>query len=92
MIALGAATRAAALAVLIIQVGAILMVTGQREFVSMRRLAADPHGYRFGTVGWEYNFALLTMCATLLLLGSGTWSVNNLFLNWVRRPKTPSPR
>src|SRR5581483_4231304 len=91
MIALGAGTRPAALAIAAIQVGAIFLVTGQREFIAMKRLGPEMHGYRFATVGWEDNFALLTMCVTLLLLGSGTWSVNNVVLSWLRRRKEPAP-
>ncbi len=44
-------------------------------------------GYRFVTVGWEYNFVIVTMCLTLLLLGSGTWSLNNLVVALFRGNK-----
>src|SRR4051794_15150089 len=88
MIALGALTRPAAFAILVVQIGAIALVTWHHDFISLRRLERGPGLYRYGDVGWEYNFALSIMCVTLILLGSGIWSVNNVFLSWFRGSRT----
>jgi putative oxidoreductase len=92
MIALGLVTRLAAVAVIAIQVGAIYFVTGPRDFISLQHVTTAPQRYRFGEVGWEYNFVLIVMALTLVLLGSGTWSLNNLFLSRLRRTSAaPEP-
>jgi uncharacterized membrane protein YphA (DoxX/SURF4 family) len=74
---LGVLTRLAALGLIIIQAGAIALVTYQRGF-------APESG-----VGYEYNIALLAMCLSLLLAGAGPWSLDHW---WAARrravPKT----
>jgi uncharacterized membrane protein YphA (DoxX/SURF4 family) len=64
---LGLLTRFAALGLIAIQVGAIALVTGATGFSAN------------GVAGWEYNFALIGMCATLVFMGSGTLAVNRIF-------------
>jgi uncharacterized membrane protein YphA (DoxX/SURF4 family) len=64
---LGLLTRFAALGLIVIQIGAIALVTGAMGF--------SPGG----AAGWEYNFALIGMCLTLVFLGSGPWALNRLF-------------
>jgi putative oxidoreductase len=68
--ALGFLTRFAALGIGVIMVGAIVTVTGAKGFSLLKG-------------GFEYNFAILVMCASLILLGGGTLSVDRL----VRRKK-----
>jgi uncharacterized membrane protein YphA (DoxX/SURF4 family) len=75
---LGLLTRFAALGMIVIQIGAIYLVTGARGFSAA------------GAAGYEYNVALLGMCATLVFLGSGTLALNRLF--WNRRPAAPAVR
>ena len=90
-IALGALTRFAAFAIAVIQIGAIILVTGHKDFISLQRLGPETRGYRFVAVGWEYNFAIVVMCLTLLMLGSGTWSLNSAILRlWRSRRPTPA--
>jgi putative oxidoreductase len=60
----GLLTRLAALGMIIIQAGAIILVTGARGF-------SPETG-----AGYEYNIALLAMCLSLLILGAGKWSVD----------------
>jgi len=68
---LGCLTRLAALGLIIIQVGAVVMVTWSKGF--------------FAAVGgYEYNLALLAMCLALVLQGGGRFAVDRL---WVRKPK-----
>lgn len=64
---LGLLTRLAALGMLIIQIGAIYLVTFSRGFT-----------FR-GDVGYEYNVALLTMCLAVLVLGGGALALDRLF-------------
>jgi putative oxidoreductase len=68
-LAFGLLTRVAALGLIIIQIGAVCLVT-------------FPRGFRFDRGGgYEYNLALLAMCLALLILGAGTWSVDG----WLSR-------
>jgi uncharacterized membrane protein YphA (DoxX/SURF4 family) len=72
---LGLMTRWAALCLIVIQVGAIALVTGARGFAPT------------GEAGYEYNVALVAMLLGLVFLGSGTLALNRLF--WRSRPATP---
>ncbi len=64
----GLLTRVAALGLIVIQIGAICLVT-------------YPRGFRFAQGGgYEYNLALLAMCLSLLILGAGVWSVDWLLV------------
>ena len=65
-LAVGLLTRVAALGLIIIQVGAICVVTAPRGF----------HFEKGG--GYEYNLALLAMCLALLIMGAGAWSVDHM--------------
>jgi hypothetical protein len=62
---IGLLTRLAAIGEMIIQAGAIYIVTWVQGFSS-------PSG------GYEYNVSLLAMCLALVLLGGGTLSVDYL--------------
>jgi uncharacterized membrane protein YphA (DoxX/SURF4 family) len=68
---LGLLTRVAAVGLIVIQVGAIVLVTGAQGF------SAVAGG------GYEYNVALIGMCLVLLLTGGGTASLDRL----MRRPR-----
>src|SRR5262249_18459737 len=61
-LAVGLLTRLAALGIGVVQVGAILLVTGQREFVHDLIPPGSHTGFVFTSIGFEYNFALLAMC------------------------------
>jgi putative oxidoreductase len=62
----GFLTRAAAVGLAIIMVGAIATVHWQ---------------YGFGApTGWEHNFAVLILCAALVLVGGGQLAVDRLFV------------
>lgn len=75
-ILLGLLTRWAALGLMIIQIGAIYMLTGARGFT--------------GTGGgYEYNFALLAMCLALVIAGGGFFSLDRFWLD--RRQHQPGP-
>jgi uncharacterized membrane protein YphA (DoxX/SURF4 family) len=68
---LGFLTRLAALGRIVIQVGAIWLVTGAQGFSAG------------ATAGYEYNLAVIGMCVALVCLGGGTLALNQLF--WRQR-------
>jgi putative oxidoreductase len=67
-LAVGLLTRLAAVGLILIQLGAIYLVTAPRGF-SFERGG-----------GYEYNIALVAMCLALLVLGAGVWSVDWVLL------------
>jgi putative oxidoreductase len=71
-LALGFLTRLAAVGIGIIMIGAIYNVHGEHGF-------GLPKGY-------EYNFAILVMCAGVILLGGGALAADRLFRV---RPRNP---
>lgn len=79
---IGLLTRVAALGIAVIQVGAIIMVTSQRGLISVTDTVAPrlQPGMVFGSVGFEYNFALLTMCVCLILVGGGRLAAD--YVGW----------
>jgi putative oxidoreductase len=59
----GMLARVAALGLILIQIGAVILVTA-------------PHGFNLSSGGYEYNLALIAMCLALIVLGAGRWSVD----------------
>jgi putative oxidoreductase len=74
---IGLLTRLAALGMIVIQVGAVVLVTYSRGFAAA---SAEGGG------GYEYNFALIVMCLAVVVLGGGICSVDVL----VRRQRKRS--
>jgi putative oxidoreductase len=75
---LGLLTRLTALGIGAIQVGAIVLVTGQREFGGSSTLPANLQHMAFTFhVGFEYNFALIVMCVALFFMGGGRMSLDH---------------
>ena len=70
----GLASRLAAIGLIVIQVGAIVLVTGE-EFI---RSELTKHGFEFRRPGFEYNVALIILCLAIMLLGSGVFSADHL--------------
>lgn len=87
-LAVGMLTRLAALGEIIIQLGAIVLITAPRGF--------QLHG---GEFEYQLNLALIVMCVAVIILGPGHWSIDReLSLRRTRkRPAatvnvlTPSP-
>jgi uncharacterized membrane protein YphA (DoxX/SURF4 family) len=67
LLLVGGLTRVAALGMIVVQFGAINMVTYARGFSSF--------GGAFAS-GYEYNVALIAMCLCLALVGAGSLSVD----------------
>jgi putative oxidoreductase len=64
---LGLLTRVAALGMIVIQAGAVWLVTFSQGFTSAE-----------GGGGYEYNFALMVMCLAVVVLGGSICSVDRL--------------
>ncbi len=64
-LAAGLLTRLAALGLIVIQAGAVILVTAPHRFA-----------LRGGGYEYEYNLALIVMCLVLIFLGAGKWSVD----------------
>lgn len=62
---IGMLTRVAALGLIAIQIGAVVLVTAPRGF-----------HLRGGGFEYEYNLALIVMCLALIVLGAGRWSLD----------------
>jgi putative oxidoreductase len=62
----GFLTRLAAVGLAVIMIGAIATVHW-------------PHGFNIQEGGWEYNFAILVICAGVFLLGGGVLAVDRVF-------------
>jgi putative oxidoreductase len=69
--ALGLLTRLAALGLIVIMAGAIVLVHA-------------PHGFDIQKHGWEYNFVLIVVAVAVFLLGSGPFGVDR-WLRFRRR-------
>jgi putative oxidoreductase len=65
-LAAGFMTRLAALGIGLIQAGAIYTTTGKNGFDVVQ------HGY-------EYNFLIIVVCVSLILMGGGTLAVDRVF-------------
>jgi putative oxidoreductase len=71
---LGLLTRLAALGMIVIQVGAVVLVTFSRGFTAAQ-----------GSAGYEYNFALIIMSLAVLVLGGSICSVDQMVKRQRRR-------
>jgi uncharacterized membrane protein YphA (DoxX/SURF4 family) len=76
---LGLLTRVATVGLIIIQLGAIWTVTGFLGFAGLQG------------VGYEYNVALIAMCAAVFLLGGGAWSLDRLIQKRAKAPQAQQP-
>jgi len=74
-LALGLLTQLTCLGLIVIQAGAVYIVMGQRHFINP---SFTIHGINYGSVGYEYNFALIVMCFAVMVLGSGVVSLDCL--------------
>jgi uncharacterized membrane protein YphA (DoxX/SURF4 family) len=80
----GLLSRLAALGIVIIQVGAIVVETAKLDFINTDFVKS---GFSSTPTGVEYNFALITMCLAVLAIGSGMVSLDYLLFG--RRAETP---
>jgi putative oxidoreductase len=78
---IGLLTRVAALGLMVIMLGAIYLVTWKLDFTGLPKRGAT--GLVEQPVGYEYNYAILAMCACLIILGAGLVSLDHLL--WRKR-------
>ncbi len=88
LVAVGLFTRLAALGIVGVMVGAIYYVTWRMEFTSIPGI--DTNNYADHPVGYEYNYAIIAMCASLVILGAGTLSLDRLIFHRGGTPATPT--
>jgi putative oxidoreductase len=89
-LAVGLLSRIAALGIIALQVGAIILVTGRH---ALEGLEIGPRGAKFTKVGPEYNLVLIIMALALLVLGSGAVSLDHLLLSrWRRKAARAVPQ
>ena len=89
---LGLLSRLVALVLAGMQVGAIVLVTGDEfiKFAMRRRQGTGPERETLElAVGFEFNVALIAMCLAVVLLGSGTLSLDHFFRTYKKKP-TPA--
>jgi putative oxidoreductase len=70
----GLFTRLAAVGMIVIQIGAICLVTAALGFFA-----------RAG--GWEYNFVLLAACLATFVAGSGAFSLDHFLVKEIKRER-----
>lgn len=93
-LAAGLLSRVAALDIIVLQVGAIIKVTGQYAMVVA---PVGRNGFEYRKVGPEFNLMLIAMSLCVLVLGSGVFSIDHLFVVlWRSRqarraPISPAP-
>jgi putative oxidoreductase len=74
-ILLGFFTRVAVVPVIVIQLGAIFLVTGALGFMNIQ-YGTGQAGFNTITPGFEYNITIIVMSLALLVLGSGAPSLD----------------
>lgn len=85
LLLIGFLSRLAVIGLIADMVGAIALVTGAHEFISV---GVGPHGFTFAASGFEYNFILIVACLAVLMLGSGWFSLDHLIFDRVRGRRT----
>jgi uncharacterized membrane protein YphA (DoxX/SURF4 family) len=74
----GLCTRIAASLVIVLQLGAIILVSGRYAMDGVR---VSREGANYMLVGPEYNLVLIAMCLCLLVLGAGVASLDRVIAN-----------
>jgi len=62
-------------------------VTWRLEFTNL--VVEGPRGFIVHEVGYEYNYAVIAMCVTLIILGAGALSIDHLL--WPAKPTQVGP-
>jgi putative oxidoreductase len=82
----GLLSRVAALGIIVIMVGAIALVTGGKDLLPMD-FGPGNQGLNWRTGGQALDFAVIGLALTLVLLGSGMFSLDYLLLRWFTRSR-----
>ena len=83
LLALGFLSRLAALGVVADMIGAIVLVTGSRSFITIEMGA---HGFTFRASGFEYNLMIIVASLAVVVLGSGWFSLDYLLFGRKKAP------
>lgn len=75
LLVIGLLSRLAALGIMADMIGAIVLVTGSRDFIAVE---VGRHGFTFRASGFEYNVMIIVGCLAVIALGSGMLSVDHL--------------
>jgi uncharacterized membrane protein YphA (DoxX/SURF4 family) len=84
LLLVGLLSRLSALGIIVLQAGAIFVQTGKH---ALEGLTITHEGADFMRVGPEFNLVLITMSLALIVLGSGSMSVDYLIWSWWRARK-----
>jgi uncharacterized membrane protein YphA (DoxX/SURF4 family) len=79
LLLVGLFSRLAALVIVVLQAGAIYLVSWKEALVLVWFPAGDSRAESVLRVGPEYNMVLITMCLALIVLGSGAYSLDRFF-------------
>jgi uncharacterized membrane protein YphA (DoxX/SURF4 family) len=86
-LALGLLTRLAALGIVVLQVGAIVQITGK---LALAGPAIERTGADYTRVGPEYNLALIAMALSLVVIGGGALALDHCIASvWNRNKARP---
>ena len=89
MMLVGLGTRVAAVVLAAVQVGAVLLVTGDKVPLEIK---SNAQRAEYLSIGPEYNLVLGLMCLAVLVLGSGCYSLDHLIkTRWLARRANRSP-
>jgi putative oxidoreductase len=87
LLLVGLLSRLAALELIVLQIGAIYYITGKYALIVA---PMDDRKAIFRKIGPEYNLVLITACLAVLVLGSGIFSLDHLFVMLWRTWKKPT--
>jgi putative oxidoreductase len=88
LLVLGLGSRLAAVALMVFQVAAIVIISGKYDM----NVVVTAKGVDYLRVGPEYNLVLIAMCLSVLALGSGAVSIDHVIAGRLRRGKVaPAP-
>lgn len=89
VLAVGLFSRLAAVGIIGLQAGAIALVSGK---YALKVLDATARGSDYLRVGPEYNLVLIAMALSVVVLGSGAFSLDHLLVcRWHRKPAAAAP-
>jgi putative oxidoreductase len=84
----GLFSRLAAVGIITIMVGAIVLQTAAFDFINVQRHLNVRPGWV--PTGYEYNFAIIVMSLAVMAMGSGMVSIDHLLFGR-RQPAEPAP-
>ncbi len=87
LLAVGLLTRLAAMGVIAIMIAALYTVTWKLDFI----IVPDSPNTQGNAVGYEYNYTIIAVAVSLVILGAGKLSIDRLLFRR-REPVSAPPR